>query len=118
LVLFLAVWYTTPYFLRDFLKKKGEGLPDYHLHIGRPISPWNCSVDVEDVRLAKAGIEVPFFTCPRVHVAMQWSEVFHMTLRSRIGLTNSLVSLVSGPMADSSQLGNNFGRNVRFLFSA
>ena|ERR1700761_2240646 len=34
LVLFLAIWYTTPYFLRDFLNKKGEGLPDYHLHIG------------------------------------------------------------------------------------
>ena len=105
LFIFLGVWYSTPYFLRDFLNKKGEGLPQYHLHINWvQINPWNCSVDVEDVRLAKEGIPVPFFTCPRVHVAMQWSEVFHLTLRSRISLASPVVRFVSGPTADSSQL--------------
>ena len=105
LIFFLAVWYTTPFVLRDFLNKKGEGLPDYHLHIGWvQISPWNCSVDVENVRLAKTGTEVPFFICPRVHVAMQWSEIFHFTLRSRIALISPIISFVSGPTAESSQL--------------
>jgi hypothetical protein len=105
LLLFLGVWYSTPYFLRDFLNKKGEGLPQYHLHINWvQINPWNCSVDVEDVRLAKEGIPVPFFTCPRVHVAMQWSEIFHWTLRSSITLSSPVVRFVSGPTAESSQL--------------
>jgi hypothetical protein len=61
LILFLAVWYSTPYMLRDFLNKKGEGLPDYHLHIEWvQINLWNCSVDVEGVQLAKDDIPVPF----------------------------------------------------------
>ena len=105
LLVFLGIWYSTPYFLRHFLNKKGEGLPQYHLHINWvQINPWNCSVDVEEVRLAKEGIPVPFFTCPRVHVAMQWSEVFHWTLRSSISLASPVVRFVSGPTADSSQL--------------
>jgi hypothetical protein len=104
--LFLAVWYLTPYFMRDFLNRKGAGLPDYHLHINWvQINPWNCSIDVEDVILAKRSdeIPVPFFTCPRVHVATQWKEIFHWTLRSRISLTRPLVNFVQGPTAQTSQ---------------
>jgi hypothetical protein len=106
LALFLAVWYITPYGLRDFLNRKGEGLPDYHLHIGWvQINPWNCSVDVEDVRLAKRSdeIPVPFFTCPRVHVATQWKEIIHFTLRSRIDLTRPVVNFVQGPTPETTQ---------------
>jgi hypothetical protein len=107
LLAFMAVWYATPYFLRDFLNKKGAGLPDYHLHIGWvQINPWNCSIDVEDVTLAKRSDEVPvpFFTCPRVHVAMQWREILHFSLRSSISLTRPVVNFVEGPTAATSQI--------------
>ena len=106
LVLFLAVWYSTPYIVRDFLNKKGENLPDYALHIDWvQIHPWNCSIDIEDVRLVKKSdkIPVPFFTCPVVHVATQWSEVFHFTLRSRIDLLQPVVNFVQGPTEETSQ---------------
>ena len=106
LVAFMAVWYVTPYYLRDYLNHKGEGLPDYHLHIEWvQINPWNCSLDVEGVRLAKRSdeIPVPFFTCPRVHVAMQWSEIFHRTLRSSIGLSQPVVNFVQGPTPETTQ---------------
>jgi hypothetical protein len=106
LVAFLAVWYTTPYVLRDYLNRKGESLPDYHLHIDWVrIHPWNCSLDVEQVRLAKRSdeIPVPFFTCPRIHVAMQWEEIFHGTLRSSISLIQPVVNFVQGPTPETSQ---------------
>jgi hypothetical protein len=106
LVAFLAIWYTTPYFLRDYLNRKGEGLPDYHLKINWvEIHPWNCSLDVEDVRLAKRSdqVPVPFFTCPIVHVAMQWEEIFHGTLRSSISLVQPVVNFVQGPTPETSQ---------------
>jgi hypothetical protein len=106
LVAFMTIWYATPYYLRDYLNRKGEALPDYHLHIDWvQINPWNCSIDVERVRLAKPSDEVPvpFFTCPRVHVAMQWSEILHGTLRSSIGLTQPVVNFVQGPTAETSQ---------------
>jgi hypothetical protein len=35
---------------------------------------------------------------------MQWSEIFHWTLRSSISLTSPVVRFVSGPTAESSQL--------------
>ncbi len=72
LLILAIVWFATPYFLRDYLNKTGEGLPDYHLHIEWvQINPLTCSIDVDGVRLAKRSdeIPVPFFTCPRVHVA-------------------------------------------------
>lgn len=106
LIAFLCVWYATPYFLRDYLNRKGEGLPDYHLHIGWvQIHPWNCSLNVEQVRLAKRSdeIPVPFFTCPEVHVAMQWEEIFHGTLRSSISLVQPVVNFVQGPTPETSQ---------------
>ena len=106
LAAFLTIWYATPYYLRDYLNHKGKGLPDYHLHIEWvQIHPWNCSLDVEEVRLAKRSDEVPvpFFTCPRVHVAMQWGEIFHGTLRSSIGLIQPVVNFVQGPTPETSQ---------------
>ncbi len=106
LIAFLAVWYATPYYLRDYLNRKGEGLPDYHLHIDWvQIHPWNCSIDIETVHLAKNSnkIPVPFFSCPIVHVAMQWEEIFHGSLRSSISLVQPVVNFVQGPTADTSQ---------------
>jgi len=106
LLVFLLGWYTTPYILRDYLNRKGESLPDYLLHINQvQIHPWNCSLDLERVRLEKRSheIPVPFFTCPCVHIAMQWEEIFHGTLRSSINLVQPVVNFVQGPTLATSQ---------------
>jgi hypothetical protein len=106
LVAFLAVWYVTPVYLRNYLNARGDSLPDYHLHINQvQINPWNSSLDLNSVVLVKKSnkIPVPFFTCPRVHIATQWEEIFHWSLRSRITLTQPVVNFVNGPTADTSQ---------------
>lgn len=107
LVAFLAVWYATPYYLRGYLNRKGASFPDYHLHIDWvQINPWNCSLDIENLHLQKRSDEVPvpFFTCPWMRVSMQWSEIFHMTLRSRISLMQPVVNFVQGPTEATSQI--------------
>jgi hypothetical protein len=106
LLAFLAIWYITPVYLRNYLNAKGDTLPDYHLHIEQvQINPWNCSLDLNYLVLVKKSnkIPVPFFTCPRVHIAMQWSEIFHWTLRSRITLMKPVVNFVNGPTEETSQ---------------
>jgi len=106
LVAFLAVWYLTPIYLLKFLNAKGDSLPDYHLHIEQvQINPWNCSLDLNDLVLKKKSnkIPVPFFTCPRVHIATQWEEILHWSLRSRITITKPVVNFVNGPTEDTSQ---------------
>ena len=106
LVAFLSVWYLTPVYLLKFLNAKGDSLPDYHLHIEQvQINPWNCSLDLNSLLLVKKSnkIPVPFFTCPRVHIATQWEEILHWSLRSRITITKPVVNFVNGPTEETTQ---------------
>jgi hypothetical protein len=106
LILFLAVWYTTPYVLRDYLNKRGAELPDYHLNINWvEIHPWNCSMDLIDLTLAKKAtvIPVPFYRGPRVHIALQWGRVIHLDFLSSITCIRPVVNFVNGPTAETSQ---------------
>lgn len=106
LVLFLTVWYTTPYVLRNYLNKRGSELPDYHLNINWvEIHPWNCSLDLIDLTLAKKNnsIPVPFVKAESVHVALLWSRVIHFNLLSDIAVIKPVVNFVNGPTPATSQ---------------
>jgi hypothetical protein len=106
LVLFMVVWYTTPYFLRDYLNKRGSELPDYHLNINWvEVHPWNCSMDIIDLTLAKKSqlIPVPFYRGERVHISLQWSRVIHFDLLSSITCVRPIVNFVNGPTPETSQ---------------
>ena len=106
LFLFLTVWYTTPYILRDYLNKRGDQLPDYHLNINWvEIHPISCSLDIIDLTLTKKNgeIPVPFAKIPVVHVALQWERVIHFDLLSSITVLRPVVNFVNGPTAATSQ---------------
>ena len=106
LLLFMAVWYLTPYYLRDYLNKRGSELPDYHLNINWiEIHPWNCSLDIIDLTLTKqsGNIPVPFYKGPDVHVALQWRRVLHGDLLSEITVLKPVVNFVQGPTEAQSQ---------------
>ncbi len=107
LVLFMVVWYTTPYLLRDYLNKRGSELPDYKLNIHWiEINPIACNVQLEDLVLQKKSnaIPVPFFTARKVLVAMQWTQLIHLDLRSNITLLQPVVNFVNGPTPETSQI--------------
>jgi hypothetical protein len=106
LILFLAVWYTTPYFLRDYLNKRGSELPDYHLNINWvEIHPITCSLDLIDLTLAKKAniIPVPFYKGERVNIALQWKRVLHGDFLSSITCVRPVVNFVNGPTPETSQ---------------
>jgi hypothetical protein len=106
LVLFLIIWYTTPYILRDYLNKKGAALPDYNLNIHWvEINPLACDVKLENVVLQKKGntIPVPFFVARKVLVAMQWTQIIHFDFRSNVTLFDPVVNFVTGPTAETTQ---------------
>jgi len=106
LVLFLVVWYTTPYLLRDYLNKRGSQLPDYKLNIHWiQINPIACNIQLEDLVLQKksSAIPVPFFTARKVLVAMQWTQLIHLSLRSNITVLEPVVNFVNGPTPATSQ---------------
>jgi hypothetical protein len=106
LVLFLVIWYTTPYILRDYLNKKGSSLPDYNLNIHWvEINPLACDVKLENVVLQKKSnaIPVPFFVARKVLVAMQWTQIIHFDFRSNVTLFEPVVNFVNGPTAATTQ---------------
>ena len=106
LILFMVIWYATPYYLIRFIEKKADALPDYKLRIHWiQINPIACSCDLEGLVLQKKSnlIPVPFFVADRVHVAMQWTQLIHFDLRSNITLLAPVVNFVHGPTAETSQ---------------
>jgi hypothetical protein len=106
LILFLVVWYGTPYYLRDYLEKRADALPDYKLTIHwLQINPIACSIDLENIVLEKKSnlIPVPFFASRDVHIAMQWTQLIHLSFRSNVTLHEPVVNFVNGPTPETSQ---------------
>lgn len=106
LILFLVVWYGTPYYLRDFLNKRGSSLPDYKLNIHWvQINPIACNIKLENIVLQKKNntIPVPFFVSREVLIAMQWTQLIHLDFRSNVTLMAPVVNFVSGPTEETSQ---------------
>jgi len=102
----LTLWVVIPVALCNYLNKRGSELPDYICHIDSvQLDLLLCGVNLHGVTLVKrAGhIPVPFFSCPHIHIVLQWHEVLHGSLRSNIVLNRPLVNFVQGPTKEQSQ---------------
>jgi hypothetical protein len=106
LVLLVVSWFVVPECLRNYLNKRGSELPDYKLDIHSiQINPIACSIDLNQIVLEKKSnlISVPFFVAEKVHIALQWTQIIHGSLRSNITLIQPVVNFVNGPTAETSQ---------------
>lgn len=106
LLVFLFVWYATPYYLRDYLNKRGSELPDYTCRIEWiRIHPLTAGIDVDGIHLTKKSgrIPVPFLESPRFHIALQWSQLLHGSFRSNLHLVSPVINFVQGPTEDQTQ---------------
>lgn len=106
LLLGIIAWIAVPRYARDYINEKGKTMPDYWLHIDAlQVNLWNCSVDITAVRLNKKSSEipVPFFNCPRVRFALQWSEILNRSFRSSVILDSPTINFVQGPTEEQSQ---------------
>jgi Domain of Unknown Function (DUF748) len=102
-----AIWYSAPYFVRDYINRGLAGLPDY---TGRVewvrIHPWSASWDLYNVHLEKRTGEIPvhFFYSPRWNISLQWSQIFHGVERGSVTIFDPQINLVSGPNSEQSQI--------------
>ncbi len=103
----VGIWFGTPYYVRDYINRKFEGLPDY---TGRVewvrIHPLTASIDVYDFHIDKKAQEIPvhFFYSPRWNVSLQWSEILHGVERASVLIYTPQINAVAGPSSDQSQL--------------
>jgi hypothetical protein len=98
-VVLAGVWFSAPYFARDYINRSLSGLPDY---TGRVewvrIHPWTASLDIYNVHLDKKTGEIPvhFFYSPRWNIALQWSQIFHGVKRASVTIFAPQINLVAG----------------------
>jgi hypothetical protein len=108
LVAFLAVWFWTPYLVRDYINNALKDLPDY---TGRVewvrVHPITCSLDIYDLHMERKGQDIPvhFFRSPRWNISLQWRELLHGVARASVQIFDPKVNLVNGPSSDQSQTG-------------
>ncbi|MGC9944653.1 MAG: hypothetical protein ABSE48_22755, partial [Verrucomicrobiota bacterium] len=75
-ILLAVTWFSTPYFIRDYINRSLSGLPDYSGRVERVrLHPWTASLDIYDVHIDKKTGEIPvhFFYSPRWNISLQWS---------------------------------------------
>jgi hypothetical protein len=103
-VVLAVVWFSTPYFVRDYINRGLSGLPVYTGRVERVrIHPWTASLDIYDVHLDKKTVEIPghAFYSPRWNISLQWSQIFHGAKRASVTIFNPQINLIAGP--DSSE---------------
>lgn len=106
-ILAVGIWFSAPYFVRNYINRNLAGLPDY---TGRVewvrLHPWTASIDVYDFHIDKRGgdISVHFFYSPRWNIALQWSQIFHGGRRASVTIFDPRINLVAGPNSDQSQI--------------
>ena len=103
-VVLAVVWFSTPYFVLDYINRGLSGLPVYTGRVERVrIHPWTASIDIYDVHLDKKTAEIPVhsFYSPRWKISLQWSEIFHGVKRASVTIFDPQINLIAGP--DSSE---------------
>src|ERR1700689_1162104 len=59
-ILLAGIWFSAPYFVRNYINRGLSGLPDY---TGRVewvrVHPWSASLDIYDVHLEKKTGQIP-----------------------------------------------------------
>lgn len=106
-VVLAVVWFSTPYFVRDYINRDLSGLPNYTGRVERVrIHPWTASIDIYDVHLDKKRAEIPVhsFYSPRWNISLQWSEIFHGVNRASVTIFDPQINLVAGPDSVESQI--------------
>jgi hypothetical protein len=106
-IVLAAIWFSAPYFARDYINRGLSGLPDYTGRVESVrIHPWTASLDLFDVHLDKrtGGIPVHFFYAPNCHISLQWSQIFHGVERASVVMLDPQINLVSGPNQEESQM--------------
>jgi hypothetical protein len=106
-VVLATVWFSTPYFVRDYINRGLSGLPVYTGRVERVrIHPWTASLDIYDVHLDKKTAEISghSFYSPRWNIALQWSQILYGAQRASVTIYDPQINLVADPDSQQSQI--------------
>lgn len=108
IVVLAAVWVTLPFFLRTYVVKTLNKIPGYSARLdGIDVNLFRGEYTVRGINLIKTtgNVPVPFFSAPRVNLAIYWRALFHRQVVGVIDLENPKLNFVNAPTAESAQIG-------------
>ena len=119
-LLLAAVRLALPSALKAFVNHRLNRSADYSGRIGRvSVHLWRGAYQVHDIHIFKTGgqIPVPFFSTQILDLSLEWSELFHGSLVSKIAMRQPSLNFVSGPTQAQSQTGteNDWGKILESL---
>src|ERR1700685_3059675 len=98
-----------PFALRAYVNHQLNKSRDYSGRIGHvTVHLWRGAYQIHDINILKRGgnIPIPFYSSRKVDLSLQWSELLHGSLGSRIAMQEPKLNFVSGPTKGQAQTGN------------
>lgn len=108
LVLLLGVRLALPRIIESYVNHQLNRSKDYSGRIGRvTVHLWRGAYEVHDIHILKRNgdVPVPFYSTAILDLSLEWSELFHGALVSKIAMLDPSLNFVSGPTQDQTQTG-------------
>lgn len=120
IVVLICLRLALPFALKDYVNHQLNHSHDYSGKIGDvTVHLWRGAYQIHDIHIFKAStnIPVPFFSTRILDLSLQWSELFHGALVSKIVMQEPSLNFVSGPTKEQTQTGteNNWGDTLESL---
>ena len=119
-VILVLVRLILPFGVKTYVNRQLNRSPDYSGQIGDvTIHLWRGAYRVHDIHILKKGgkIPVPFFSTQALDLSLEWSELFHGALVTKISIEQPSLNFISGPTKDQTQSGdeNDWGATLKSL---
>lgn len=120
ILLLFGVRLALPYVLQTYVNHQLNQSRDYGGRIGGVrVHLWRGAYQVRDIDIFKTGghVPVPFFSAAVLDLSVEWSELFHGALVSKIDMQAPRLNFLSGPTQEQSQNGrqNDWGQLLESL---
>jgi len=120
ILLLVVIRLVLPFGLKTFVNHKLNSAGDYSGHIGDvTVHLWRGAYQVHDIHIFKNGgkIPVPFYSTQVLDLSLEWSELIHGALVTKISMQQPSLNFISGPTKDQTQSGeeNNWGQMLESL---
>lgn len=99
-IILIAVRLALPFVLKDYANRQLNQSHDYGGSIGRvTVHLWRGAYRIHDINIVKRDgkVSTPFFSAAYIDLSLQWSELIHGKLVSKIVMASPRVNFVSGP---------------------
>lgn len=120
LILLVCLRLALPYVLKSYVNRQLNDSHDYGGSIGDvTVHLWRGAYRIHNINISKKDgqVSTPFFSAAALDLSLQWSELIHGKLVSKILMVAPRINFVSGPTTQQSQSGteNNWGDTLGSL---